>query len=180
MEYPFYLNGKFWQVCKVSDSTNIVESVFGLYFRRQRWGDWLRTYAEAFTCNHDDYVVSRTKGGVVFIDFKPKQGKDDMSKIKLMAGKGEPQADKRVNVWIENDCGQKESASSVGPIPYDKPRIIANELRIMSQVDGGEPRCIGEIKPRRDSDIGSLIVDFANSYIHSPAGLGPASVEILV
>ena len=60
-------------------------------------------------------------------------GKDDMSNIKLVAGRGESQADKRVNVWIE----QGRSCHNVG----------TGALRIMTQVDGiGSPKCIGTIE----------------------------------
>jgi len=79
-------------------------------------------------------------------------GKDDMSKIKLVAGKGEPQGDKRVNVWIEQ--------------PEVMPRWPINELRIMTQIDGGEPKCIGTVK--QDSDYkrnDALVFDFQPSII---------------
>ena len=39
MEYPFYLNGKFWQACKVSDKTNavVVDSGCGLTFEKKEY-----------------------------------------------------------------------------------------------------------------------------------------------
>ena len=92
-------------------------------------------------------------------------GKDDMSKIKLVAGKGEPQADKRINVWIEQKYGQGGS--------------VDNELRIITQADGGKPKCIGTIKCDNDCmKIDILKFDFQLSIISrtytydnsSPAG----------
>ena len=39
MEYPFYLNGKFWQACKVSDKTNtvVMDSGCGLTFEKKEY-----------------------------------------------------------------------------------------------------------------------------------------------
>lgn len=59
-----------------------------------------------------------------------------------MAGKDEPQADNRVNVWIEDN---KTSCGVFGSLV-----VSHGSLRIMMQVDGDKPKCVGTIKPDID------------------------------
>ena len=92
-----------------------------------------------------------------------KNGKDDMSKIKLVAGKrSTPMAVKQVCVWIEGSVLEEASRRNPGKVIQG---IVPNELRIMSQADDGEPKCIGTVCESKCLD-GALLFDFSERQAH--------------
>jgi len=76
MEYPFYLNGKFWQACKVSDKTNavVVNSGCGLTFHRRKCGDISQDYIEVFACE-SPYCAVNSVGEIEPVPCEPRDAR---------------------------------------------------------------------------------------------------------